>query len=88
MDKTLWFKRKTYGWGWQPANVKGWVTLFIYSLVVIAALLRLQHAETVTGVDIVTFLGIVLIATLALICICYKKGESPKWQWGEESTEE
>jgi hypothetical protein len=21
-----WFKPKTYGWGWTPANLKGWLT--------------------------------------------------------------
>ncbi len=23
----IWFKRKTYGWGWTPANAKGWAAL-------------------------------------------------------------
>lgn len=28
--KQLWFKRKTYGWGWVPVTWQGWLLTFGY----------------------------------------------------------
>lgn len=32
--------------------------------------------------------GPVLIISILLVVICYKTGEAPRWQWGEEERRE
>ncbi len=67
--KNLWFKRKIYGWGWTPVKWQGWIVILAYIFIIIATIPRED------------FLSII-IATILLIFICYKKGEKPRWQWG------
>lgn len=81
-DKKLWFKRKTYGWGWTPTTWQGWVVIAIYVLL-ITPIFFYSDNNSHSASD--TLLGAVLpfiVLTSGLIFICYKKGESPKWQWG------
>lgn len=85
-NKELWFRRKTYGWGWTPSTWQGWVVIALYLLFVFPIFFysddNLHSASD-------TLLGAVLpfiILTSGLIFICYKKGESPKWQWGNSVT--
>jgi len=77
----LWFKRKLYGWGWTPAKWQGWVTLLIYILLVLVFALTIDANSS--GKEIVfTFILPTVLLTIALIRICYRKGQKPKWQWG------
>lgn len=77
-----WFKRKLYGWGWTPVKWQGWVVLFVY--VGILVLFSLTIDENSPDKEVVfTFLLPIFLLTMTLIRICYKKGEKPKWQWGE-----
>lgn len=78
----IWFKRKTYGWGWTPASWEGWVVLVAY-LVIIFILASAVEGESQREVGLFFILPGVIV-TAALIRICYKTGESPRWQWGEE----
>ncbi len=76
-----WFKRKLYGWGWTPVKWQGWLTLAIYLLTVFG----LSHTiyENSSNKEVVfTFLLPLVLLTITLIRICYKKGEKPRWQWG------
>lgn len=66
-----WFTAKRYGWGWQPATWEGWLTLFVW-------ILCLSFFVTSTPPNI---LGI-LASVLVLLLVCWKKGETPRWQWG------
>lgn len=78
----VWFKRKTYGYGWVPATREGWLVIFIYTLFIILFFSNLKDFES--NIDV--FLKVViptLLSTVILLLICYKKGESPRWQWGE-----
>jgi hypothetical protein len=47
-------------------------------------------AKEPTVEDVFWFLTRVLLWAIALIFVCYLKGEKPKWQWGipEESGDE
>ena len=84
-NKKLWFKRKTYGWGWTPTSWEGWVVIAIYVLLITPIFFYSDNNLHSAG-D--TILGAVLpfiILTSGLIFICYKKGESPKWQWGTDN---
>lgn len=83
--KKLWFKRKTYGWGWTPATWQGWLMTFIYVGFIFAVFL-------ITGEDVnenpdsgsnLLIKGLpIVIFTILFIFVAYKKGEKPKWQWG------
>ena len=77
-----WFKRKLYGWGWTPARPQGWLVILGYVLSVIAVSFIVD--EVSSGMEIVlTFVLPVTLLTIILIGICYKKGERPRWQWGD-----
>ncbi len=67
-----WFKRKLYGWGWVPAKWQGWFFMFVFAIFFIFG---------VTETNVV----LTILPVIALIFICYKKGEKPRWQWGKKN---
>lgn len=80
--KKLWFRTKTYGWGWTPATWQGWLVIAVYVLFVVVIL---QQLDTVTHSASDTFYEVVLplvFVTAALIGVCIKTGEKPRWRWG------
>ena len=71
----IWFPTKRYGWGWGPPCCwQGWVVLFIYVALVIAASLLVPPNKVSPY-----FAGL----TAILILICLLKGERPRWRWGK-----
>ena len=81
-NKKLWFVNKRYGWGWTPSSWEGWVVILFYVIFLFWDFMRLDavshsNSDTVRPFVIQTFL-----ATLAVLFICYKKGEKPEWRWG------
>lgn len=74
-----WFPAKRYGWGWGPPNCwQGWLALFIYV------------ALSVTGIPLldathhtVPYLIYISALTIAMVVVCWLKGEQPKWRWGK-----
>ena len=79
-----WFKRKLYGWGWTPARWQGWAVVGIYVIVIVALALTVDENSSVREIALMVILPAVLLA-ITLIRICYKKGEKPRWQWGESN---
>lgn len=79
----LWFKRKCYGWGWYPSTWQGWAITGAYVAIILAAGLTIDEASPVREVAF-TFVMPIVLATAAFIRICYRKGEKPRWQWGED----
>ncbi len=80
-----WFKAKLYGWGWTPVKWQGWGVVFLYAVLVL--MLVLAREKDIPGVpdsgsNILTFALPIIILTVLLIIIAYKKGEKPRWQWG------
>ncbi len=86
MSTKLWFKRKRYGWGWTPATWEGWVVIvgYIALVALFGATIDLDSAPIEV---LATFALPVVLLTLTLIRICYRKGESPRWQWGNEDND-
>ncbi|MBX2866778.1 hypothetical protein KTR10_02405 [Candidatus Kaiserbacteria bacterium] len=76
-----WFKRKLFGWGWTPATWEGWVVTGIYAVAVILLAFTIDSTSPRQEVFFTFILPVVLL-TIALIRVCYRKGEKPKWQWG------
>ena len=86
-EKKLWFKAKTYGWGWTPASWQGWLTLGLYLVVTLS--LTFSLAPTDSGMiesasEAMVFFGAVIIPTAILLVICFLTGEKPRWRWGKE----
>lgn len=78
----FWFKRKLYGWGWTPVKWQGWVVVLSY-VFILAYMFKDIDGKSHSVSD--TLIGIIapfIVATGVLVYICYKKGESPRWQWG------
>lgn len=85
--KKLWFKRKIYGWGWYPVTWEGWAVTLLYAFMVIFFALTVDRTSPPQEV-MFTFVIPVVLLTIALIRICYRTGEAPRWQWGEKKEEQ
>jgi hypothetical protein len=78
-----WFKRKLYGWGWDPATKEGWFTLIVFIGLLVWNAFRLESLalpEPELALYAILQTGALV---LVLLAICYKTGEKPKWQWGK-----
>ncbi len=74
--KKLWFKAKHYGWGWYPCSWEGWLIILAWIVLFTLTITRIDDHEWLKN------LIAVLIFTVILLWICYKKGEKPGWRWG------
>ncbi len=83
-ETKLWFKRKRYGWGWTPCSWEGWLVLAAYLILMIDTFKNINAVQHSGSDTFINFSPRFIILTLALIFICYKKGEKPKWSWGED----
>jgi len=81
----IWFKRKQYGWGWYPATWQGWLVMVIYIALVVACGYTIDQTSTEREI-IWTFALPIVLLTITLLRICYKKGEKPRWQWGKDDS--
>jgi hypothetical protein len=75
-----WFPTKRYGWGWGlPTRWQGWLTLIAYVVLLAAAtsVFRPHRQPVAFGVA-------VAVLTLALLAVCWLKGEPPRWRWGKD----
>ena len=81
----LWFKRKTYGWGWTPSSWQGWLTLIIWSLVMIILFTTIDINSHSASDTLYAFAIPALILTAIIWIICWLKGEKPRWQWGKRN---
>jgi hypothetical protein len=87
MARKLWFKAKTYGYGWVPCTWEGWaVTIgYIVLLLVPSTILLLIGIDTnQSGAAFAAFfLPYASILTGLLIWISAAKGEEARWRWGK-----
>ena len=75
-----WFRAKRYGWGWGlPTAWQGWLVLAAFvGLMVVGAVLFPPRTQ------LVFYLLYVIALCALLIAVCWRKGEPPRWRWGEE----
>lgn len=83
-SSSIWFVRKSYGRGWTPATRQGRLITLWYVAGVVVLIFCYGGTEQVPPTEemrtkLVIGMG---VATLLLLLICYRKGESPRWQWG------
>lgn len=96
-DKKLWFKRKSYGWGWTPASRQGRLILAVYVCLLVLRtvfyramaqedyqLRAWTELEPYAWGNLLVFMTPVIVLSALLLFICYKTGELPKRQWGPE----
>ena len=76
--ETAWFPAKRYGWGWGlPGRWQDWVCLLGYFAGLAAGFRWLLPAHEQL------FLALTLGLSLALVGICWWKGEPAGWRWGD-----
>ena len=77
-EKTYWFPAKRYGWGWGlPTVWQGWVVMAVFALLVLVGAVCLLPSQG--QVAFVTYSALLCVA---LIAVCWVKGEPPGWRWG------
>lgn len=76
--RTIWFPAKTYGWGWGPPVCwQGWVVVAVYlALLAGGASWFLPRKPE--------FILYAVGLSLALMGVCWWKGEKPAWRWGRK----
>ncbi len=80
-----WFKAKLYGWGWTPVKWQGWCVIFLYILLIMGLVLVREkdiQGNPDSGSNVLTFGLPIIVLTILLVIVAYKKGEKPRWQWG------
>lgn len=85
-----WFKRKLYGWGWDPATWHGWLVMVVFLVLIAWNAVRIDSMSHSVSDTLLNFVPQTIALVLVLIAICFVTGESPKWQWGlpKKSNEE
>lgn len=74
-----WFPAKRYGWGWGlPTTWQGWIVLAGFFVLLAIGTFWLLPGYGALGFSLYTG-GV----TASLIIICWRKGEPPRWRWGE-----
>jgi hypothetical protein len=77
-ENNYWFRAKRYGWGWGlPITRQGWVVFVVWFVIFVSAMRYFIPRGPAV------FLVFTLVMSLLLLAICYKKGEPPRWRWGD-----
>lgn len=80
----LWFRAKTYGWGWYPCSWQGWTLVVIYLIQIISiSLIAEELFQNMKGT--IVFFLIIITSVINLLFISYKTGEKPRWRWGKNT---
>jgi len=79
MKENYWFKANKTGYGWHPANWKGWAILGLYVLFLVYSFIQVALQSHSVMDRLIGFLPRWLIFTAILTVITYLKGESITW---------
>lgn len=79
MNQQYWFKANKSGYGWHPANWKGWVILLFYLVFLVQSFFQVHIQSHSVSDTLIGFLPRFLIFTAILTIITYLKGESITW---------
>ena len=83
MTKKLWFRAKTYGWGWTPCSWEGWLVIILFIIFEWWNFMRLDAVSHSNSDTVRPFVVQTFLAVFILLYISYKKGEKPGWRWGK-----
>ncbi len=77
-ETRYWFPAKKRGFGWgRPRTWQGWAVFAAYGLLLGLGAVLLRRNPAVSGL----FLVYVLAVSVALVAVCWVKGEPPRWRW-------
>ena len=75
-----WFPAKTYGWGWGiPATWQGWTVSLAFFVLLFGGIPLIEPDK-----HAVACLVYSTVLCIALVGICWAKGEPPRWRWGKK----
>jgi hypothetical protein len=78
-EPTYWFPAKRYGWGWGlPLTWQGWVVLAAFVVLIALGVVFLLPSS-----GLLFLYAYVAVLIVALVAVCWWKGEPPRWRWGE-----
>jgi Domain of unknown function (DUF1648) len=78
-----WFPAKRFGWGWgMPICWQGWVAMLVWLAALGGGTLAIFRIEWPTS-PIVIFYLFVALMVVVLCVMCWLKGETPRWRWGD-----
>lgn len=86
MKNKLWFRRKTYGWGWTPITWQGWLVTFVVVIIPLLIKYTTKMMELSKLQQNFYTWASVPILLMGLTLICFRYGEKPRWQWGVKRT--
>ena len=86
MKNKLWFRRKTYGWGWTPISWEGRLVTFTAILIPLAIRFTLKAYGLEKPVQYFYTYASIPIVFMGLTLVCFRYGEKPRWQWGIKRT--
>jgi uncharacterized membrane protein YhaH (DUF805 family) len=79
-DGKYWFPAKRYGYGWGiPTTWQGWLVLAVYVALTVAGTFLFPPQK-----GLIPYIACVAILTVAFIAVCWLKGETPRWRWGDD----
>jgi len=77
---TPWFPAKRYGWGWGlPTVWQGWAVMAVFAMLLLGGAVALLPNR-----GPVAFIVYSTVLSIALVGVCWLKGEQPRWRWGKE----
>ena len=83
MDKSIWFKRKRFGYGWTPSSWEGWAVILSYIVSVLGLTAMLDENSSDKEALFLLLIPMAVLTGL-LIRIASDHGESLRWQWGKQ----
>lgn len=82
MQRRLWFKAKTHGWGWTPATWHGWLATAIYASAFGIWIAYWVRSAEAGDASVLKGFAPLLLLTVGFVLLCWTKGEKPRWSWG------
>ena len=73
---SYWFPAKRYGWGWGlPITWQGWLVTIVYLILMIIGIVTLSPQANLSA-----FIIYMSAITIAMLSLCWLKGEPPRWR--------
>ena len=77
MQEKYWFRAREKGIGWYPASWQGWLVMLAYVIAVSSVAVIVEIFSSSLLEMILWLTPLLLVPTIGLIWICYRKGEEP-----------
>lgn len=75
--KKHWFRPTPLGIGWYPASWQGWVTVTIFSMLIVFNFIRIDNASHSASDTLMNVLPETVFLAIILTAICYATGGHP-----------